>query len=107
MTFSKLSEYQIRKAEAEGQFDDLKGAGKPLGRADDGDFAENVGFRIMAEAGALPKEVELKLEEEAQLKVLAGTTGAAARKEEMRKLADVQMRRAIQEEARRKYWTNG
>ncbi|MDO6725975.1 DUF1992 domain-containing protein [Cognatishimia sp. 1_MG-2023] len=105
--FSRMSEYQIRKAEAEGQFDDLKGAGKPLGRADDGDFSENVGFRIMAEAGALPKEVELKLAEEAQLKVLAGTTDAVARKEEMRKLADVQMRRAIQEEARRKYWTNG
>ncbi|MGH1466277.1 MAG: DUF1992 domain-containing protein [Cognatishimia sp.] len=107
MKFSTLSEYQIRKAEAEGQFDDLKGSGKPLGRADDGDFSENVGFRIMAEAGALPKEIELKLAEEAQLKALQDTSDPKARKEEMRKLADIQLRRAIQEEARRKYYSQG
>ncbi len=107
MKFLSLSEHQIRKAEAEGQFDNLKGAGKPLGRQADGDFGENVGFRIMAEAGAVPKEVELRREEEAQLRLLQATNGDAARKEEMRKLADIQMRRAIQEEARRKYYSNG
>ncbi|SHG57423.1 DUF1992 domain-containing protein [Cognatishimia maritima] len=107
MKFSFLSEYQIRKAEHEGQLDNLKGAGKPLPASGDGDFAESVGFRIMAEAGALPKEIELKREEEAQLKVLQGTTNPDARKAEMQKLADIQLRRAIQEEARRKYYSQG
>ena len=107
MKFSFLSEYQIRKAEREGQLEDLKGAGKPLPKAGDGDFSENVGFRIMAEAGALPKEIELKREEEAQLKVLQATTDPEKRKSEMKKLADIQLRRAIQEEARRKYYSQG
>ncbi|UZD89907.1 DUF1992 domain-containing protein [Cognatishimia activa] len=105
MKFSFLSEYRIRKAERDGQLEGLKGEGKPLPKAGDGDFSENVGFRIMAEAGALPKEIELKREEEAQLKVLQRTTDPNARKSEMKKLADIQLRRAIQEEARRKYYS--
>lgn len=107
MKFSFLSEYQIRKAEHEGQLENLKGAGKPLPKAGDGDFSENVGFRIMAEAGALPKEIELKREEEAQLRVLQATETLEDRKREMKKLADIQLRRAIQEEARRKYYSQG
>jgi len=107
MKFSFLSEYQIRKAEREGQFEDLKGQGKPLPKTGDGDFAENVGFRIMAEAGAIPKEIELKQAEAAQLKVLQATDDPDARKAEMKKLADIQLRRAIQEEARRKYYSQG
>jgi hypothetical protein len=107
MKFSFLSEYQIRKAEHEGQLENLKGAGKPLPKAGDGDFSENVGFRIMAEAGALPKEIELKREEEAQLRVLQATEDPEDRKREMKKLADIQLRRAIQEEARRKYYSQG
>lgn len=107
MKFSFLSEYQIRKAEHEGQLENLKGAGKPLPKAGDGDFSENVGFRIMAEAGALPKEIELKREEEAQLRVLQATETPEDRKREMKKLADIQLRRAIQEEARRKYYSQG
>lgn len=105
MKFSFLSEYQIKKAQREGQLDDLKGAGKPLPRAGDGEFSDSVGMRIMAEAGALPKEIELKLEEEAQLAVLKAAKDPAQRKEEMKKLADIQLRRAIQEEARRKFYS--
>lgn len=104
MKFSSLAERQILKAQAEGQLDDLKGAGKPLGEADAGDFAEAAGFRIMAEAGALPKEVELRKAVEAQAKILKQTVEPVQRKEEMRKLADLQMKLAIQEEARRKYY---
>lgn len=107
MKFSTLAEHQIRKAEREGQFDDLKGAGKPLPKTGDGEFSEAVGFRIMAEAGALPKEVELRLAEEEQLKAVQSAKDADAKKAEMAKLADIQMRRAIQEEARRKYYSQG
>ncbi|WP_158971505.1 DnaJ family domain-containing protein [Chachezhania sediminis] len=106
MKFSDLAERQILKAQAEGQLDNLKGAGKPLQHSDGtGDFAEAAGFRIMAEAGAVPKEIELKKAVAAQLEVLKATVDPAARKEEMRKLADLQLKLAIQEEARRKYYS--
>lgn len=104
MKFSKLSERQILKAQAEGQLDNLKGAGKPLPPAGGGDYAEEAGFRIMAEAGALPKEVELRKAVQAQAQVLAATTDPEQRKAEMRKFAELTQALAIQEEARRKYY---
>ncbi|MGE4328350.1 MAG: DUF1992 domain-containing protein [Pseudodonghicola sp.] len=104
MKFSKLSERQILKAQAEGQFDNLKGAGKPLPPRGGGDYAEEAGFRIMAEAGALPKEIELRKAVQAQAEVLKNTTDPEKRKEEMRKFAELTQALAIQEEARRKYY---
>ncbi|MDK3019672.1 DnaJ family domain-containing protein [Pseudodonghicola flavimaris] len=104
MKFSQLSERQILKAQAEGQLDNLKGAGKPLPPVGGGDYAEAAGFRIMAEAGALPKEVELRKAIETQARVLRDTTDPVARKEEMRKFAELSQALAIQEEARRKYY---
>ncbi|GHG90846.1 DnaJ family domain-containing protein [Pseudodonghicola xiamenensis] len=104
MKFSKLSERQILKAQAEGQFDNLKGAGKPLPPVGGGDYAEEAGFRIMAEAGALPKEIELRKAVQAQAEVLKATTDPERRKEGMRKFAELTQALAIQEEARRKYY---
>ncbi len=54
MKFSTLAERQILKAQTEGQFDHLEGAGKPLS-GEGGGSVEAVGFRIMAEAGAVPR----------------------------------------------------
>jgi hypothetical protein len=105
MKFSSLSERQILKAQAEGQFDNLAGAGKPLKPRGGGDYAEEAGFRIMAEAGAFPKEVQLRKAVEAQMIVLQSAATASERKDAMSKLADLQMRLAIQEEARRKYYS--
>jgi hypothetical protein len=105
MKWSKLSEHQIRKAQAEGQLDNLKGAGKPLPPPGHGDFAEAAGFRIMAEAGALPQEVELRKALKAQAQKLAATTDPAERKREMAAFADLQQKLAIQEEARRKFYS--
>ena len=59
MKFDKLAERQILKAQAEGQLDDLKGAGKPLSKKG-GNTSTAAGFRIMAEAGVVPREIELK-----------------------------------------------
>ena len=39
--------------------DDLKGAGKPL-EHEGGNGVDAAGFRIMAEAGVVPREIELK-----------------------------------------------
>ena len=142
---SKLAERQILKAQAEGQLDGLRGEGEPLSLSADPDIAQSVGYRIMAEAGALPEEVRLRKAVEAQAAEVArlsreggklSDTGGdprlrgdddgndgddgkrqpdndaageedvvrnAALKSAMAALADLQMKLAIQEEARRKF----
>lgn len=106
MRFDKLAEHQIRKAEAQGQFDDLKGAGKPLeARADTG--ADGVGMRMMAEEGVLPREFELRKEADALRAALRDLSDGPERAQLLKRLADVEMRRAIEEEARRKYMRQG
>ncbi|GGE39516.1 DnaJ family domain-containing protein [Actibacterium pelagium] len=51
---------KIRKAEAEGDFDNLEGAGKPLPKCDDPDNA--VMHRILKDNGAVPEFVSLSRE---------------------------------------------
>lgn len=105
MDFSQMAERQIRKAQAEGQLEGLGGAGKPLPPAPPGDAAEAVGMRMMAEAGAVPREVALRKAVAAQIEVLAATTEPVARKAEMAKLADLQLRLAIEAEARQRFYS--
>jgi hypothetical protein len=102
MRFSALTERQILKAQAEGQFDNLKGRGKPLDTTGDSS-ADAVGFRIMAEAGALPREIELRKALERQAALLRATTDAQARKLVTKKLAELQLRLDIEQEARRRF----
>jgi Domain of unknown function (DUF1992) len=104
MKLSELVESQIRKAQAEGQFDDLEGAGKPINMDANAGSIEAIGFRIMAEAGALPREIELRKQIEVQTRTLQSTIGDADRKREMAKLADLQQRLHIEQEARRKFF---
>ncbi len=102
MRWDKLSERQIRKAEAEGQLDHLKGAGKPL-KPESGESADAAGYRIMAEAGVLPREIQLRKERDALLEQIRAAEDDAARKALQKTLADVQLRLDIEQEARRKY----
>ncbi len=104
MRFDKLAERQILKAQAEGQLDNLKGAGKPLASTV-GDTAQDAGFRIMAEAGAIPREVALRKAVEAQRATLAAAP-PEARAAEAAKLADLELRLAIEVEARRRFHGN-
>ena len=107
--FQKLIERQLLKANAEGKLSGLEGEGKPLpDRSSEAlvDPAIATGMRIMAQAGVLPKEFELKKAVEAQLKAVQ-TSHGADRKREMTKLADLQMRLAIEQEARRKFYSTG
>jgi len=103
MKFSDMAERQILKAQAERQFDDLKGAGKPLNMAGDGS-ADAIGFRIMAEAGALPREIQLRKAVEEQTRILATAPDQEGRKQAMKKLADLQLRLDIEQEARRRFY---
>ena len=103
MRWDRLAEHQIQKARAEGQLDELKGAGKPLPKsATTGDAATDAGFRIMADAGAVPEEVHLRKKIESLTAELHRTPSGQARKDLQARLADLQMRLAIEEEIRRR-----
>ncbi|WP_237151572.1 DnaJ family domain-containing protein [Oryzibacter oryziterrae] len=103
MKFSDLAERQILKAQMEGQFDNLKGAGKPLDLDESAGSADAVGFRIMAEAGVVPREVALLKAVEQQTAVWRDAVGEDERKREARKLAELQLRLDIEQEARRRF----
>ena len=103
MKWRDLAEHQIQKARAEGQLDNLKGAGKPLPHRPGGDVV-SAGMGIMADAGVLPREIELKKAVDAQLERLKAVKGTSEEKEAMRVLADLQMKLAIEQEARRKFY---
>jgi hypothetical protein len=103
---SRLAERQIQKARLKGQLQGLEGEGKPLPDRPGDAFVspgDAVGFRIMAQAGVLPEEIELKKQVAAQRAHLATLTDEAERKATMAKLAELEMRQAIAEEARRKF----
>lgn len=103
---SRLAERQIQKARLKGELDHLEGEGKPLPDRPGDAFVspgDAVGFRIMAQAGVLPEEITLKKAVAAQRAHLATLTDEAERKAAMAKLAELEMRQAIAEEARRTF----
>lgn len=103
---SRLAERQIQKARLKGQLQGLEGEGKPLPDRPGDAFVsagDAVGFRIMAQAGVLPEEITIKKQAAAQRAHLATLTDAAARKEAMARLAQIEMRQAIAEDSRRKF----
>ncbi|MBE9635529.1 DUF1992 domain-containing protein [Salipiger mangrovisoli] len=103
---SRLTERRILKSLAEGKLQGLEGEGRPLpDRSGEAhlDPGEAMGFRIMAEAGALPEEITLKKQVSAQRQLLATLTDPAERREAMAKLAELQMKQAMAEEARRRF----
>ena len=104
MSMKNLAERQILKAQAEGQLEGLAGEGKPLPPDGGGDAAAAAGFRIMAEAGALPREITLKKQIDAQKTVVARAIGTPDEKAAMQKLADLELRHAIEQEARRRFY---
>lgn len=103
----RMAERLMLKARAEGKLSGLQGEGKPLpDRTGDAfvDPGEAVGFRIMAEAGALPEEITLKQLIADHKHRMASLTDPIARKSAMAKLADLEMRLAIAQEARRRFF---
>ena len=103
---SRLTERRILKSLAEGKLEKLDGEGKPLpDRSGEAhlDAGEAIGFRIMAEAGVLPEEIEWKRKVAAQREALNGLKDPEARKAAMARLADLDMRQSMAEEARRKF----
>lgn len=102
MRFDKMAEQQIRKAQAEGQLDNLKGAGKPLKKQTGPSSSLTSGFGIMAEAGVVPREIELRKLIDAQRKALKSADEGKC-KEITKTFADLELRLAIEEDTRRKF----
>jgi hypothetical protein len=62
--FQKIAERRILEAIREGAFEDLPGAGQPLKLEDDSNVPEDlrVAYKILKNAGYVPKEVALRKE---------------------------------------------
>jgi hypothetical protein len=104
--FERLAERRMLKARAEGKLSGLEGEGKPLPEHPEAalvDPGEAVGYRIMAEHGALPEEVQLRKALAEAKAAYAAAEGDAAKRAAMARIAEVQMRLSIAEEARRKF----
>lgn len=103
---SRLAERQMQKARLKGDLQGLEGEGKPLPDRTGDAFVtagDAMGFRIMAQAGVLPEEIVLKKQVAAALAALEGLPDGAERKTAMARLAGLQMKQAMAEEARRKF----
>ena len=87
---------KIRKAEADGAFDNLEGAGKPLPKQDDPDNA--VLHRILKDNGAVPEFVSLS-RELARLRAELSETGDRTRRRQI--VQDMSMLEAKIEISRR------
>jgi hypothetical protein len=103
MHFDKMAEHQIKKAQTEGKLTNLKGEGKPLSKQRDPGSSLASGYRIMAEAGVVPKEIELRKLIDENRKVLKATTDQKIRKIIQKELMDLELKLAIEQDARRKY----
>lgn len=104
--WDRLIERRILKARSEGQLQNLPGEGKPLPNCPGDAMVDPglaAGYRIMAENGVLPEEFRLKKQVEKAKADLALLTDPDERKEAMATLADLEMRLAIAQEARRKF----
>ncbi|MYM54801.1 J-domain-containing protein [Thalassovita mangrovi] len=102
----QLIERQILKAQAEGKLEGLEGEGKPLPERPEEsvvDPAMAAGYRIMAEAGALPEEFGLKKDLDAARADWRAATDEAEKKRLMARIADLEMRYNIARDARKKF----
>lgn len=104
--FEKMVERQIAKARAEGQLENLPGAGKPLPDHPEEayiDAGTAAGHRIMAQAGVVPEEIQLRRALQAARQVLSQAR-PAGRKAAMAQVAELEMRLSIAQDARRKFF---
>ena len=101
-----MIERQIAKAQASGALTGIKGEGAPLPDRPietSEQAATSAGMRIMAEAGVIPEEFTIKRELDAVRAAYRDSTDAGARKDLMKRMADLELRHGIAQEARRKF----
>lgn len=96
-----LIDQKIAEAEKQGQFDNLPGVGKPLEHL--GDPKDALLDRMAKEADVKSPMVVLKEQIAASRTRLRGLTDQDARKAEMKILADLQMRLALEIETFKRF----
>jgi hypothetical protein len=86
--FEKIVEERIRKVQANGVFENLPGAGRPLDLTQDQAVPEDLrlAYKILKNADCLPPEVELKREIRQTEDLLAGMSDAAEKYSAVKKL---------------------
>jgi hypothetical protein len=86
--FEKIVEERILKAQKEGDFDNLEGAGKPLNLEDLSGIPEELklSYRILKNADCLPPEIEIKKEIYKTEDLLSGMDDTAEKYKVMKKL---------------------
>ncbi|GKY87176.1 DUF1992 domain-containing protein [Sinisalibacter aestuarii] len=100
---SRLAERRMLAALAEGKLQNLQGEGKPLPRHYEDAFldpGEAVGYRIMAEAGWVPAELDLNKQLIAAKAAWRMAQSPAEKRAMMARIADLDMRHEIAREAR-------
>lgn len=103
---NRIAERRMLKANADGTLDHLAGSGQPLPERPGDAFVDAgtaLGFRRMAEEGALPEEVVLKQELAAAKAGYAAATSEDERHVAMKRIATLELKIAVAEEARRKF----
>ncbi|MDF1591454.1 MAG: DUF1992 domain-containing protein [Desulfobacterales bacterium] len=85
--FQKIIEERIRKAQEEGEFENLPGSGKPLSMDEPNVPDElRLAYKILKNAECLPPEIELKKEITQVEDILSGMTDTAERYRILKKL---------------------
>jgi len=86
--FTRIVEERIRKAQRNGEFENLAGSGRPLRLEDDRHIAEDLrlSYKILKNADCLPPEVELKKEIESTEELLRGMQETAEKYRVLKKL---------------------
>lgn len=86
--FERIVEERIKKAQYNGQFDNLPGAGRPLDLTDDQHIPDDLrlAYKILKNANCLPPEIELKKEIQTTHDLLADMTDTAEKYRVLKKL---------------------
>lgn len=85
--FDKIVEERIRKAQQEGAFDDLPGAGKPL-PSEDMEIPEDIrlAYKVLKNADFIPPELELRKKIRSTQELLSGMPETAEKYKTIKKL---------------------
>ncbi len=86
--FQRIAERRILEAIRDGAFDDLPGAGQPLKLEDDSRVPEDlrIAYKILKNAGYIPKEIALRKEIAQAEDLLANMEDTEAKYRQLKKL---------------------
>ena len=100
--FERIAQRRIDEAAAKGQLQGLPGEGRPLNPERLRESSDDVLHRMMADAGFLPEEFQLRKEVEANRATLAQIEDPVERAQLQRRIALLELRANIATDARLK-----